>query len=139
MMPARHLLSAVAAAGILAAMPAAAAEDPVGKDEYMNSCATCHGESGRGDGQIAGLMTVKVPDLTRIAERNDGVFPVQDMFMIVDGRTGIRGHGYPMPVWGARYRAEAGDRYGPYGAEEVVRGRILSLVYYLQGIQAPAE
>src|SRR6056297_2702576 len=97
----------------------AAHADDAGKQEYMDACASCHGESGAGDGPLAELMTVEVPDLTKIAARNDGAFPFQQIFMVVDGRSGVRGHGYPMPVWGARYRAEAGDAYGPYGAEEV--------------------
>lgn len=131
---------AIAALGLglaaaLMALPAAAEDAPIGKAEYMYSCAACHGERGDGTGPISELMTVKVPDLTTIAARRDGEFPVQEIFMIVDGRTGVRGHGYPMPLWGARFKAEVGDRYGAYGAEEVVRGRILSLVYYLHGIQ----
>ena len=131
----------LAAAGLAAALLAqpAGAADEIGKQEYMNSCASCHGESAAGDGPLAGLMTVDVPDLTGIAARNDGAFPFREIFMIVDGRSDVRGHGYPMPVWGARYRAEAGDAYGPYGAEEVVRGRVLSLVYYLQAIQADTD
>ena len=129
----QRLLTGLAAAALLAAP--AMAED-LGKEEYMNACASCHGESGTGDGPLAELMTVAVPDLTTISARNDGAFPFMDIFMVVDGRTGIRGHGYPMPVWGDRFEAEAGERYGPYGAEEVVRGRILSLVYHLQSLQS---
>lgn len=113
----------------------AVSADEVGKDEYMARCATCHGESAEGDGPLAELMTVPVPDLTSIAERNDGVFPMLEIIYVIDGRTGVRGHGYPMPVWGSRYRAEIGDSAGPYGAELEVRGRILSLAYYLQSIQ----
>lgn len=124
-------------AGIAAGMlcVGAAAAEEVGKAEYMARCATCHGESGVGDGPLAELMTVPVPDLTTISERNDGMFPMLDIIYVIDGRTGVRGHGYPMPVWGSRYEAGIGDSAGPYGAELVVRGRILSLAYYLQSIQ----
>ena len=141
MIPFRLTAFMLAVAGLAAAVVVhpAGAEDEIGKQEYMNSCASCHGESGKGDGPLAELMTVEVPDLTTIKARNDGDFPFQQIFMVVDGRSGVRGHGYPMPVWGARYRAEAGDAYGPYGAEEVVRGRVLSLVYYLQAIQADTD
>ena len=48
----------------------------------------------------------------------------------------MSGHGVrDMPIWGGRYQEEAGEMYGPYGGEVVVRGRILELVYYLQSIQ----
>ena len=130
----------VLAAGLALALAAAGAAEAQptmspGEREYMESCASCHGASGEGDGPLAELMTVEVPDLTQIAKNNDGVFPVQDIFMIIDGRSGIRGHGYPMPVWGRRYEAEAVETYGLFGAEAVVRGRILELTYHLQSIQ----
>jgi len=124
-------------AGVLAlALPFAAPADEAGKIEYMNHCAACHGESGVGDGPLAELMTVPVPDLTQVSAQNDGVFPMLEMIQVVDGRTGIRGHGYPMPVWGARFKSEVEGDIGAYASEIVVRGRILSLAYYLESIQA---
>ncbi|MGF1446687.1 MAG: c-type cytochrome [Pikeienuella sp.] len=131
------LIAVALTLGLTVAPPAIAEEDTPGAREYQRSCLSCHGVGGRGDGPLSELMTVEVPDLTGIARRHDGKFPVQELFAIIDGRTGIRGHGYPMPVWGARYKAEAGDRYGPsgIGAEDVVRARILELVYYLHSIQ----
>ncbi len=132
------LAAALAVAALTAALiaaPAMAEEDTPGAAEYRRSCLACHGAGARGDGPLAAIMTVPVPDLTQIAARREGTFPVQDVFMIIDGRTEIRGHGYPMPVWGTRYREEAGERYGPYGAERVVRARILELTYYLHGLQ----
>lgn len=101
----------------------------------MNSCAACHGEGGLGDGPLADLMTVDLPDLTQIKAGNDGVFATLKVIHIVDGRTGVRGHGYPMPVWGDRFSGDIGEAAGPYGREILVRGRILSLVYYLDEIQ----
>lgn len=132
-MKTQRLLTGLAAAALLAAP--AMAED-LGKEEYMNACALCHGESGTGDGPLAELMTVAVPDPTTISARKDGAVPFMDIFMVADGRTGIRGHGCPMPVWGDRFAAEAGERYGPNGAGEVVRGRILSRVCHLQLLQS---
>ncbi len=111
----------------------ATAED-VGKEEYMNSCATCHGEMAKGAGPLAELMTVPVPPLTDLSARNDGVFPMLRVIHTIDGRPGIKGHGYPMPVWGNRFQADV-ENAGPYGAETIVRGRILSLALYLESIQ----
>ncbi|WP_335949010.1 MULTISPECIES: c-type cytochrome [Salipiger] len=124
-------------AGVLAlALPFAAPADEAGEIEYMNHCAACHGESAVGDGPLAELMTVPVPDLTQVSAQNDGVFPMLEMIQVVDGRTGIRGHGYPMPVWGTRFKSEVEGDIGAYASEIVVRGRILSLAYYLESIQA---
>jgi hypothetical protein len=40
-----------------------------------------------------------------------------------------------MPIWGARYKAEQGGKYGPYGGEMAVRARVLELVFYVQSLQ----
>lgn len=110
-----------------------------GYNEYMAACAACHGETADGNGPIAEMFQSGVPNLTQIAARNDGVFPTLEVFQIVDGRTGVRAHGAPMPVFGGRYRTEIGTELGPFGAEAAVRARVLELVYYLQSIQQPAE
>ncbi len=111
-----------------------AASDEIGKEQYDQNCAACHGATGTGNGDLSELMTVKVPDLTGIKAANDGVFPTLKIIHIVDGRSGVRGHGYPMPVWGDHYKSALGD-IGDYAAEIEVRGRILSLVYYLDSLQ----
>ncbi|SIO54796.1 Cytochrome C oxidase, cbb3-type, subunit III [Rhodovulum sp. ES.010] len=122
----------------LAAVPLtlgpALAQD-VGKEEYVQACASCHGDSGLGDGPLAELINVPMPDLTGLAAANDGAFPMLEVIQIIDGRTGVRGHGEPMPIWGDRFKAKAAPEAGDYGAELVVRGRVLALAQYLQSIQ----
>ena len=127
-------LSKVSVAFALTALGTISSADESGKVEYMDNCASCHGESGLGDGPLAELMTVSVPGLTDLSAKNDGVFPMLEVIHTVDGRQGTRGHGYPMPVWGGRFKASV-EEMGPYSAEVVVRGRILSLAYYLESIQ----
>lgn len=124
-------IAAILAATTLTAM---AQEDP-GETEYMVACAGCHGESGMGNGPFAEYLNLEVPGLTGLAAANEGEFPFLDTLMVVDGRTGVRGHGGPMPVWGDRYEASALDQVGVYGAELIVRGRLLSLVQYIESIQ----
>lgn len=108
--------------------------DELGKSEYMNACASCHGEAGAGDGPLAGLMTVEVPALTGLTAANDNVFPMLKVIHTIDGRQGTRGHGSHMPVWGFWFKKDVGDA-GPYGGEATIRGRILSIAYYLESIQ----
>lgn len=126
----------VLAAAILAAstFAAQAQEDP-GKTEFMTACAICHGESGMGNGPFADLLNIEVPGLTGLAAANDGEFPFLDTLMIVDGRSGVRGHGGPMPIWGDRYEKAALEKVGVYGAEMITRGRLLTLVEYIESIQ----
>jgi len=122
--------------------PALAEDEPIeelGKKEFIRSCAACHGESAKGDGPVAELLLVPPPDLTRIRARHGGEFPASWVYRVIDGRNEIRPHGGGgMPIWGDRYRADA-LRGLPLplnvGADAVVHGRILTLVFYLELIQ----
>lgn len=109
----------------------------IGADEYRISCQVCHGVEGRGDGPMAKVLKVKPSDLTQISKKNGGTFPLLQIMHIVDGRPLISAHGdgRTMPIWGARYKAEQGGKYGPYGGEMAVRARVLELVFYIQSIQ----
>ncbi len=122
--------------------PALAREEPIdkiGKQEFLRSCAACHGESAKGDGLVAELLLVKPPDLTAIRKRHGGKFPASWVYRIIDGRNEMRPHGSEeMPIWGDRYRADAlGELPLPLnvGADAIVHGRILSLIFYLELIQ----
>jgi mono/diheme cytochrome c family protein len=105
-----------------------------GEIEYQNYCAVCHGVDGRGYGIMGKFLTVQPSDLTQLAKKNTGRFPFWQVYRTIDGREEVRGHGTrDMPVWGARFRADAkGD---DAGSRSQIAGRILSLVFYLQHIQ----
>jgi len=114
--------------------------DP-GKREYMSNCSVCHGETGKGDGPARDFLTYKdPPDLTTLAKRNGGVFPINRVYATIDGREVIKWHGpRDMPVWGTDYVATATkelDFYYDYFPPEITaRSRILMLVDYLYRIQ----
>jgi hypothetical protein len=120
------------AAICLAAVPAVA--DEAGQVAYEQYCATCHGPGGKGDGKLTEILSVPVPDLTQLSANNDGVFPMLYVIQTIDGRTGVRGHDLPMPVYGALFK-ERMSEIGPYAAEIALRGEILSIAYYLESIQ----
>jgi mono/diheme cytochrome c family protein len=111
----------------------------VGKREYESNCAGCHGLGGRGDGPNASLLsTPAMPDLSTLAARNGGVFPLARVYEVIDGRVEIRAHGVrDMPIWGDEYRARTAETVGaaPHDAEYMVRSRILALVDYLNRLQ----
>jgi mono/diheme cytochrome c family protein len=79
-----------------------------GPEMYETFCASCHGVGGEGDGPVAPLIKVHVPDLTRITQRYGGEFPTEDVRWTIDGRFDRRAHGpRDMPVWGWQfYRSE---------------------------------
>ncbi len=108
----------------------------VGGEYYRQYCAVCHGTDGKGKGAaFRELLTVKPPDLTKIAARNGGTFPSLNIAMMIDGRTEVRAHGArSMPIWGNEFLAEPGGG-GSQGEDVVVRGRVMLLVEYLKSIQ----
>ncbi len=114
-----------------------AEEEIISPDEYRNSCLNCHGVGGKGDGPMAGLLKKKPTDLTKLAKNNGGEYPFLRVYQTIDGRVVVPGHGdREMPIWGARYLKEDYERYRTdFGGEDVVRARILELVYYVQTLQ----
>jgi mono/diheme cytochrome c family protein len=106
-----------------------------GKDLYVRFCASCHGESGRGDGPVATSFKVEVPDLTLIARRARGSYPRDRIEKIIDGRHMLGAHGSrTMPVWGKDFtRLEIGNP----DAERSTRVIILRLADYVWLLQKP--
>lgn len=130
------LLACIAALGLGAT--GASAQSTAGMEEFLQSCASCHGLTGQGNGPVSEYMNVEVPDLTRLTLDNDGAFPMLEVIRIIDGRNGVRGHGSDMPVWGSRYIDAYASQTAHYGAEMadmLVRGRILALASHLEAIQ----
>jgi len=112
-----------------------------GKVEYEWSCAICHGLKGKGDGPYAdiGMLNTRVSDLTTLSKRNNGVFPVQRVYEVIDGTEALKAHGTrDMPIWGPVYRAEVVKEYFdvPFNPEAYVRAHILALIEYISRLQA---
>ncbi len=120
---------------VLGAGSMAMAQDAdVGQATYAQYCATCHGMDGAGGGPLTEIMTTSVPDLTGLAAAHDGQFPMLDVIHVIDGRTGLRAHGGPMPVYGALFEEESKSGT-EYGDVLYTRGKVLSIAYYLESIQ----
>ncbi len=115
--------------------PVLAEEVDVGARLYQESCSGCHGATGKGGGELSKLLTSEPPALTQLAAANDGVFPMLEVIHTIDGRSGVRGHGGPMPIFGSLYSASSVTAGTDYGSVVEVRGRILSLAMYLESIQ----
>lgn len=129
----RSLFAVVA---ICAPFGAYAQDADAGRALYRTHCATCHGLEARGDGPMAGVLTIKPVDLTALSAQNGGDFPLERVVRRIDGREPLVAHGSPMPVYGDYFdgvfdvpvRAGDGDR--------VFTSRpVVDLVGYLQSIQ----
>ena len=105
-----------------------------GELEFQRSCASCHGQEGKGNGPMAKVLTVKPADLTQLSKGNGGTFPFWRVYGTIDGREQVQSHGpREMPIWGERFNKETSDHGSD--ARSLVAGRILGLVFYLRHIQ----
>jgi len=104
-------------AGILGSvsMSAFSQGEDAGKMAYVTNCGSCHGATGKGDGPANEALRTRSPDLTLLARNNDGVFPTEVLYRIIDGRKTLRAHGnYEMPVWGRTLSREQILAIGTY-------------------------
>lgn len=136
------ILGVAAVSLALHSVPTNAQDRPMGfapdEAEFRNSCASCHGVDGKGAGFLTRVFRgVNPGDLTQLAKGNDGIFPYDAVFSVIDGRAEVAAHGdRRMPVWGDRYSVDAMNTWGPDDLNEMrVRARMLELVHYLQSIQ----
>jgi mono/diheme cytochrome c family protein len=125
----------ILAGALLAWAGAATDEKPLigsiqGDNLYRAYCASCHGESAKGNGPMAAWLKVQPSDLTRIAARNGGKFPLARVDRIISGEETLpSGHGTrAMPVWGPVFSQVARD-------QDLGRVRIDNLARYLRDIQ----
>lgn len=125
---------AVLLAGISAAeVQAQAFEQYSGEETYQRFCASCHGETGRGDGPVAAGLKISVPDLTLLAQRHGNDFPASALRKIIDGREIVIVHGTRyMPVWGYEFWLEEGADEAAQANVEII---VDNLIEYLEAIQ----
>lgn len=104
-----------------------------GQREFQYYCAVCHGKEAKGNGPMAEMLKKQPADLTQLTKKNKGQYPFWRVYRTIDGREEVMAHGpRTMPVWGAHFLTEEGGR--PLD-DNLVLGRILSLVYYLESLQ----
>lgn len=103
---------------------------PSGRDIYMNRCSACHGEDGKGNGPAVGALKIAPADLTLLAQRNAGTFPVERVKNIVGQWVEISAHGSrEMPIWGDLFLPKTASQ------EQAANERFNLLATYLKSIQ----
>lgn len=107
---------------------ALAKDTNVGIEEYRSSCAACHGIDAKGNGPVSKDLKTQPTDLTVLAKNNNGVFPYDKVYAVIDGRNStVVSHGTrEMPVWGYRFGPPQAFRY---------KNRIFAVIDYLKSIQ----
>jgi hypothetical protein len=98
---------------------------------YTISCADCHGIDGKGNGPIAASLEAKPTDLTVEAKNNNGEFPFEAVYDMIDGRKPIAAStSRHVPIWGQAFLSFGPDSQG------IPRNRISAIIDYLKRIQA---
>jgi mono/diheme cytochrome c family protein len=99
---------------------------------YAAYCTGCHGVHGRGNGPVAPALRVRPPDLTRLAQRNGGVFPYEHVASVLQYGAGHPAHASAeMPIWADMFRTLS----APSQIDGEVHLRISHLASYLKDIQ----
>lgn len=102
-----------------------------GNDLYRAYCASCHGREGKGDGPTVPALKSAMPDLTTLARRNGGTFPLERVAALVSHGEVLPSpaHGSrEMPVWGPIFQA-----LDPSDARTNVR--ISNIVEFVRSVQ----
>lgn len=105
------------------------------KADYVNSCASCHGVDGTGNGPVADQLKGEPTDLTMLAKNNGGIFPYPQVYRTIDGtweQGYLRAHGSEeMPVWGDVFRKKAMH----HQSYLETKGRIMAIIQYIESLQ----
>lgn len=131
----RRVLACLFLIGVTTA-PALAQDVDQGRALFRTHCATCHGADAKGQGPLAGALVLQPVDLTALAVRNGGDFPLQRVLKRIDGTDPLVSHGSPMPVYGPYFEGVANTPMKlPSGQPVLVSQPIADLVGYLQSVQ----
>jgi len=102
-----------------------------GSTIFRNNCAACHGLEGRGNGPTSKALNRKVPDLTRLSQRNGDTFPAIHVRTIVmfGADDLLPAHGSKtMPIWGPIFHEIEFD-------QDLGNVRLENVTKYLESLQ----
>jgi mono/diheme cytochrome c family protein len=102
-----------------------------GKQMFADYCAPCHGLSGKGEGPAATALKTPPADLTQLAKKNNGKFPIEHVMNDLRQGSSMAAHGSSeMPVWGPLFKTL--NATNPV----LVDQRIRNLAVYIESLQA---
>jgi cbb3-type cytochrome oxidase cytochrome c subunit len=110
----------------------------MGRDIYLENCVSCHGVTGKGDGPLAANLRTPPADLTKIAARREGVWPMLEIMAILDGYSRNTLPREDMPVFENLLDNEMTEFDTGNGELTLVPTKLIEVVYYLESLQDPA-
>lgn len=129
------LIPALGLLALAAACQTPAPATPTGAEDFATYCAACHGDGGKGDGPLADTVERRPADLTGIAARNGGSFPMTEVMAKIWGYTGGREGAAVMPNFGALLESETVLFDSGDGISTPTPLRLVQLAEYVQGLQ----
>jgi len=107
-----------------------------GNRTFNRFCSICHAKDAKGNGPYTSNLNVTPPNLRKLSEANNGIFPWIKMYQIIDGTVITDAHGSKeMPIWGELFDISNWDSsYSEY-SKTLTRGRIFELLVYMEYIQ----
>src|SRR6056297_1031703 len=121
-------------AGLAACSPVSS---NTGRAIYADKCAVCHGATGKGDGELAAGLDTRPADLTRIAARRDGVWPMLEVMGIIDGYSKRYLPGSEMPIYDEFLEGDLVSFDTGNGLQQRTPAGLLAIAQYLETIQDP--
>ncbi len=109
----------------------------VGRILYMENCVSCHGTTGRGDGPAAAGLGSSPADLTQIAARRDGVWPMLEVMSILDGYSRRTLPREDMPIFDGFLEGDMIDFDTGNGVKTPMPTKLIEMVNYLELLQDP--
>jgi mono/diheme cytochrome c family protein len=130
-----HLLALIASLAVAASAGTKGPQPTVrpvdGAGIFRSHCAACHGLDGQGKGPASKALKREVPDLTKLSQRNQGVFPAIHVRNTIafGGDDLLPAHGSKdMPIWGPIFHEIDFDR-------DLGNVRLENITKYLESIQ----
>ena len=108
-----------------------------GKALFEKHCSKCHGVDGRGGGPAAATLKIRPVDLTRIADRRSGVWPMLEVMSIIDGYTKSTNPRQDMPVITELTEGPIVNFDTGNGLETPIPARLIAVAVFLESIQSP--
>lgn len=106
-----------------------------GQALFMENCALCHGEDGRGNGPNARRMEKAPKDLTLIKLRHGDRFPRAKIMSYIDGYARMDRSVEWMPEWGALLEGDLVPFDSGDGKLTPTPRKLVAILEYLETIQ----